>query len=170
MKETPLDTGLTRHGRELSDIHFKGILGAKKIKHDNAKIFLERTRNLIFIMAGLVMYRVVVAFLFNGSVPNEIVIERVLLACILVIAGFWFKKNPMGAMLLSLLPIGLLIFPYFFIDRPFPLTRILINLFIFCSILFGMYKYLEMDRLKKELLAAFHHGDPEAILFEDIRK
>ncbi|MEL6636244.1 MAG: hypothetical protein AAFW73_08170 [Bacteroidota bacterium] len=152
------------HEVDLKAVKFLGTLAGRSWQHEQALGHLQRARLSLYLMAAAVFYPVLVYFLMEPSAPIVIVLERLILAAVLVGCGRLFKWLRLVALLIPFLLVGLMILNYLFNGLSFSIWRFAFNTALWLLMGIGIYYHFVEQRLRRELLAAIERRDPEVRL------
>ncbi|MEM9919361.1 MAG: hypothetical protein AAF990_14760 [Bacteroidota bacterium] len=143
---------------DLTKIAFRGKLSAKKWQYIQTLDNLKRTKVIILLMGGVLLYPVLIIFMVEGTVNPALAIERLCMAGILVACYFFFNRFRLLAISFGILIAGLILWIYLSSLIYFSIWRFGINAAMFLLILAGYYFHFREKRLKSELMDAWRNG------------
>ncbi len=149
---------------DLSSVEFRGTLAQKKRQLDQSTGWLKRCRFFIFTMAAVIFYPFFILYFLHGYFSSSLLAERIVFGAILVLAGLFFYKFRLQALLISLIPLGTIIATYLFTSPELFLNRLGFNFAIFGLLLFGIFHHFREKRLRDELLKEIKNGNPDAVI------
>lgn len=153
---------------DFSDLKFVGKLYGKNYQRLQATEFLKRIRVLLFIVPIYLFYPLVTNFLFYDVFGVNLFVEKLVFAFMLIGCGFLFNKNPLIAMIISIIPpVGML--RLLVLIEMYEIKTIALYIAIIILLSLGIYNYYKEKRLKKVLIKEFMNGNKDAILEEKIK-
>ena len=150
---------------DFSKVTFRGKLAGKSWKLEQALDRLAQVRIVIFVMTALVFYPVFVNYFVYDVFTPDLFIERLVFSLILLLCGIFFEKNRLIAIIAALLPLGLILAIYLFLQPEyFSVKRVGFLVAIFSMVALGILFHFKAKRFRKELVAEVRKGNPLAIV------
>lgn len=148
---------------KLSDVEFSGKLAGKSWQHEQALQRLKQVRLVIFLMAGVVFYPLLMLYFFQQFFYVEVWVERLVFCAIYLACGIAFMRYRLAALIIAILMTAVLVLIYFQYNFAyFSFRKFTFNFSVFIIIGLGIYFHFKEIQLKKELLAAVRAKHPEA--------
>ena len=130
---------------------FRGKLAGKAYKYSRHIDGLIRTRIIIFAMSVLVLYPVLANYLFHDLFDLYFLIERIVFAVLLLIAGLLFNKVRVLSIIIAVIPLIIITTTYILIPGQFNFRVVAFMIAIILIILVGIYHNFQSKRIKRDL-------------------
>ena len=136
---------------EFSKLKFRGKHAGPAWKYTQNVDGLIRVRAIIFVMAVLVYYPVIInAFYLDLSV-RELLLERFVFSVMLLFAGIFFNHFRVGSIFIAAIPLGIILLSYCLDPTHLQIKRIAFLMSILIIVLLGIYNHVRLYKLKKQL-------------------